>query len=304
MQTAQVFNIQRYSIQDGPGIRTTVFFKGCTLHCEWCSNPESIKYETELMLESELCVQCKECIEVCPQNCIEFDDNLNKPVIDRQVCDMCLRCVDNCKVSAIKTVGEMHSIQDVMKQVKRDELFYRNSGGGVTLSGGEAMFQKEFVLELLQELKKHSIHTALDTCGHISWEVLEEVCDYVDLFLFDVKHMDSEKHKQGTGAINEVILENAKRLAEKKKRIWVRIPVVPGYNDDLTNLKATIEFAVAINAEKVSLLGFFNFAKIKYECLDREFALGHVEPMEKEELEKIKAELETIVDKPLITIGH
>lgn len=304
MEHAHIFNIQRYSIQDGPGIRTTVFFKGCTLRCQWCSNPESIFRQPEVMIEGMLCSGCRSCIEACPLDCMTYDENKGKPVIDRKTCDSCMKCVDVCKTGALRKMGELMTVDQVMSEIKQDSLYYKNSKGGVTLSGGEALSQKDFVLELLKACRHEHIHTAIDTCGHVSWELFEDVLNYVDLVLYDLKHMNSEKHNEGTGAYNEMILENAQRIAEKGKRMWIRVPVIPGYNDDEENLLATANFAAKLNAEKLSLLGFFNFAKVKYESLDRKYPLDNIEPLEKETLNRLKQKIDEIGSGLQITIGH
>ena len=303
MKEGIIFNIQRYSIQDGPGIRTTVFFKGCSLHCSWCSNPESINKYTEIMIEGHLCCGCETCIEVCPVNCIELDEERQRPVIDRVHCDACGICIDNCKTGALKIIGKKETVAEITKEILKDHLFYKNSGGGVTFSGGEALLQKDFLLEILKECKKNKIHTAVDTCGFVSWELMEEIIDYVDLFLYDIKHIDAEKHIEGTGASNDIILQNAKELSKRKKRMWIRTPIIPGYNDDISVLKKIIVLAQELHAEKISFLGYFDFAKVKYDCLDREYDLKSIDPMEKEQLMQIKELVEDNLIHIPITIG-
>ena len=300
-----VSNIQHFSIQDGPGIRTTVFLKGCPLKCMWCSNPETWTPYPEIMIEGRKCAQSKTCIDICPLQCINFNAAKNIPEIDRSKCDRCMACVEACPAKALKIVGQYMHVDEIMADILKDELFYRNSGGGVTLSGGEALFQKKFAVLLLKECKKQHLHTAIDTSGYADWQVLENALKYLDLVLLDIKHMDSSKHKELTGAENKKILENAKRIAESTM-VWVRIPVVTGFNDDRANILRTAEFALQIGAEKLSLLGYHELGKIKYEGLNRPYPLPvkDIKPIKKDDLQTLKELIETNIPALNITIGY
>ena len=286
-----VFNIQRYSIQDGPGIRTTVFLKGCPLRCEWCSNPESQEPHPEILLRSQQCQKSGACAKVCDVGAIKLIDGA--PSLDRSACTMCMDCVAACPSGALEVSGRRMRLNDVVEEACRDELFYANSGGGVTLSGGEPLSQPEFARCFLEACKERSIHTALDTSGHASWQVMERVLEHTDLVLFDLKHLSPRKHLDGTGAKNDLILGNlGKTLDSKGTRVWIRIPLIPGYNDTTPHLK---ELALALRetgAEKVSLLGFHHWGRSKYPALGREYPYDGVDALSKTTLELAKMVLE------------
>ena len=286
-----VFHIQRYSIQDGPGIRTTVFLKGCPLRCEWCSNPESQKPDPEILFRIQQCQKSGSCAEVCEVGAITLVDGV--PRLDRGTCTMCMDCVEVCPSGALEVTGKRMKLEDVVDEACRDELFYINSGGGVTLSGGEPLVQPEFSRRFLEACKERSIHTALDTCGHASWEIMQRVLEHTDLVLFDLKHLSPEKHLEGTQAKNDLILDNLRKtLDSKQARVWIRIPLIPGYNDSTPHLK---ELALAIRemgAEKVSLLGFHHWGRSKYLALGREYPCDEVDPPSKTTLELAKTVME------------
>lgn len=272
-----VFNIQKFSIQDGPGIRTTVFMKGCPLACPWCSNPEGISREQQLITNDRKCIGCKKCVEVCPVHVISFVDGVR--LIDWDRCNHCLECTKVCPSHALEAAADYMSVDEVFKVVAQDAPFYRNSGGGITISGGEAMLQWEFALELFKKSKKAGFHTVLDTTAHCRWEHLEQVLEYVDLILFDIKHMDPEKHRGTTGITNELILENLEKAA-KKTKIWLRIPLIPGFNDSEENLRQVAELASRIKAEKVSLLPYHEYGKQKYSRLGGEYCFAGADILE------------------------
>ncbi len=265
-----LFNIQRFSIHDGPGIRTTVFFKGCPLRCRWCSNPESWHDYPEIATYDAKCTRCGRCQQVCPVEAIAVSDKERK--INRTACNLCLKCAEVCPTGAIAVTGQWMTLEEVMKEVESDGLFYVNSGGGVTLSGGEPLMQWEFALDLLKQCKASAFHTALDTCGYAPWEVLDRVLDYTDLVLYDIKHMDPGRHGEGTGQSNGLILDNARRTAAKR-RTWLRVPLIPGYNDSVENLEAVARLGLEIGAEKVSLLPYHIWGKAKYERLGRKYPM-------------------------------
>jgi pyruvate formate lyase activating enzyme len=239
-----VFDIKKYAIHDGPGIRTTVFLKGCPLRCLWCHNPESIRRQPEHGLRSSRCTRCGACIEVCPYQAISFIDNL--PLIDTGKCQLCGRCVDVCLAGAREIIGRQRSVRDVINEIEKDVIFYDQSDGGVTFSGGEPLMQPEFLFALLNQCKKRRIHTAIDTSCYSELEILEKISEKTDLFLCDIKHMDNDAHEQLTGVENFLILNNIKHLSETGKKIILRIPVIPGYNDNDENIEATGEFAASL----------------------------------------------------------
>ena len=286
-----VFHIQRYSIQDGPGIRTTVFLKGCPLRCEWCSNPESQDPHPEILFRSPQCQQSGSCAEACEVGAIRLIDGA--PSLDRSTCTMCMDCVEACPSGALEISGKRMKLEDVVDEACRDELFYVNSGGGVTLSGGEPLSQPEFARRFLEACRARSIHTALDTCGHASWQVVEQVLAHTDLVLFDLKHLSPGKHRDGTGVKNELILDNLRKTLDAKgTRVWIRIPLIPGYNDSTPHLK---ELAFALRetgAEKVSLLGFHHWGRSKYQALGREYPCDGVDALPRSTLELAKTVLE------------
>jgi pyruvate formate lyase activating enzyme len=285
------FHMQRYSIQDGPGIRTTVFLKGCPLRCEWCSNPESQQPHPEILFRSQQCQKSGSCAKVCDVGAIRLIDGA--PSLDRSTCTMCMDCVKACPSGALEVSGRRMQLDDVIDEACRDEIFYANSGGGVTLSGGEPLSQPEFARCFLEACKERSIHTALDTSGHASWQVMERVLEHTDLVLFDLKHLSPRKHLDGTGAKNELVLANLRKtLDSTDARVWIRIPLIPGYNDTTPHLK---ELALALRetgAEKVSLLKFHHWGRSKYQALGREYPYDGIDAPPKTTLELAKTVLE------------
>lgn len=279
-----VFNIQKFSIHDGPGIRTTVFMKGCSLACKWCSNPESINPNREIMMYDVRCIMCKKCVEACPVGAIVFTESGRE--IDWDKCDECLECARVCPSKAIECVGDYTTVDEVVKKVESDRIFYDNSNGGMTVSGGEPLVQSAFVEELLQKCKAKGIHTALDTSGNVPWQKIEGVLEHVDLVLMDIKHMDTGMHKKGTGADNEIILENAKKIA-KRVRTWIRIPLIPDYNDSESNIKKVAEFASDIGAEKISVLSYHELGSSKYPKLGRIYTMEGTTPPKEEAVERV-----------------
>lgn len=246
MNTGIIFDIKRYAIHDGPGIRTTVFFKGCPLHCSWCHNPEGIRSAPEFVYRQEKCAEaCDLCVNSCPPGAISKSEAA--VTIDETKCDLCRDCVDACVHEALEIAGRELTIQDLLGEVERDSMFYRKSGGGVTLSGGEPVAQHDFVCGFLDALKGRGLHTALDTSGHIPFEELEIVSEYVDLFLYDIKLMDPDKHEMHTGVSNDIILDNLRRLNSLSKPVAIRFPIIPGVNDDDQNISATIDFLRTLN---------------------------------------------------------
>jgi pyruvate formate lyase activating enzyme len=285
-----VFNIQKFSLHDGPGIRTTVFMKGCSLACKWCSNPESINRNQEIMTHNVRCIACGKCAEACPIGAIAFTDKHRE--IDWEKCNNCLECARVCPAKAIELIGHYMTVEEVMKKVEADRTFYENSNGGMTVSGGEPLVQPKFVTELLKKCQEKGIHTTLDTTGNAPWQNIESILEYVDLVLQDIKHMDTGMHKKGTGVGNELILENAKRIA-KRKRIWIRMPLIPGYNDSEVNIKKVAEFASDIGAEKVSVLPYHELGSSKYPDLGRVYPMQGTKPPEKKVMERVRKTIES-----------
>ena len=270
-----IFDIKRFSIHDGPGIRTTVFLKGCPLACWWCHNPESQIPEPELMFRANRCIRCGACMSVCAQGAISMDSDAMST--DVELCTLCGACVEVCYAEARELVGREMTVAQVMAQIERDVPFYDESGGGVTLSGGEPLFQRDFVLAFLQVCKEMEIHTALDTCGFSSWETLDRVREYVDLFLYDLKLMDSAKHRRFTGVSNEWILSNLQALSQWGHDIVVRVPIVPGVNDDDENVRRIGAFAAALpHLIRVDLLPYHRAGAEKYGRLHKAYRLPEV----------------------------
>lgn len=274
-----IFNSQRYSLHDGPGIRTLVFMKGCPLSCLWCSNPESQSFTFEVGFAKGTCIACGRCYEACSYHAIDHTTYS----IDRSLCQSCFKCSTVCPTGAKSLIGEKVSIDTLADLVEQDRLFYDNSGGGVTMGGGEPCCQSGFVFTFLAECKRRHISTAVETCGFVPWNDLHKAVYHADLVFFDLKHMDNEKHLQFTGVGNELILSNLKKLGASKN-IVMRIPVIPGLNDDLKNLQASADFAGNVpGISRIELLPYHNFGQSKYELLNRPYTLDHVKPLSQEQ---------------------
>lgn len=283
--TGRIVNIQRFSIQDGPGIRTTVFLKGCPLNCLWCANPESIEPLPQLLFIEAHCKRCYRCVAACPNgaNSISADGSIR---IDRDLCKGCGKCVEACPNEARTICGKQMSVDEVMEVVKKDSLFYRNSGGGVTASGGEPTQQAKFLMDLFKKCQDAGIHTALDTCGYVTWEKLERVLEYTDLVLYDLKNLIPAKHKELTGANYGLVLENAKKMAKKGINFIVRVPLVPGRNDSTENLQALAQFAAKLGKSMIDILPYHRLGAAKNDKLGRIFRLHETQPFTKEELQE------------------
>lgn len=260
----RIFNIQRFSVHDGPGARTTVFFKGCNLHCVWCHNPESISAMPVVEFYPQKCIGCGECFKVC-QHKGHWIAPDGAHLIDRRACTGCLVCTDTCYAGALAPVGKDVTAEYVMKQIETDIPYYKSSGGGVTFSGGEAMLQIEFLARLLAECKTRGIHTAVDTAGNVPWEYFEKILHHTDLFLFDVKAADPKIHKSLTGVVNDRILNNLYRLAAYGARIFVRIPFVPSCNRG--EMEAIASILTKIKPELVEIIPYHKLGAAKYAAL-------------------------------------
>ncbi len=289
MITGLVCNIQRFSIHDGPGIRTTVFLKGCTLRCFWCHNPESIEPSLELQLHPDRCIGCGACIEACPEGAQTLNE-AGEPVFYRERCIACGACVEVCYAGARELSGREMTVEEVVHEVLQDRPFYENSEGGVTLSGGEPVYQPEFSYEILARCREEGIHTALETAGHVPWERLARLLPVTDLLMMDLKHMDPEKHKWAVGASNRLILDNARRLVETGKPIIFRTPVVPTVNDTPEEIGAIAAFVRNLQARRAShdgrsdalisleLLPFHRMAGDKYASLGLTYGARDLAP--------------------------
>lgn len=280
-----VFNIQKYSVQDGPGIRTIVFLKGCPLRCKWCSNPESGEMRTQIIFQKKLCLNCGNCIKACPAKAIKEDTKFGK-IVAQKLCIRCESCVESCPSGALKQMGKKMTVNEVVAEVEKDNIFYRKTGGGVTLSGGEPFAQAEFAEELLKRLKENRIRTAVETSGYVPWEVYERCKDEVDLFLYDIKHMDANIHKAYTGVSNKRILENLRNLNECGKRVWIRIPLIPEVNMTWENIRETFLMAEKLACvERIELLPYHKYGVGKYEQLGMDYELKNTETPAEEQLE-------------------
>lgn len=274
-----VFNIQRYSIYDGPGIRTTVFFKGCNLNCYWCHNPESINIFPEIQFFVFKCTNCKKCIYVCPNSARIFNDSKGV-IILREKCTRCGSCIRVCAAKATNWVGKEISVKQVVQEIEKDCIFYKISNGGVTFSGGEPLIQLKFLINLLKKCKERGIHTAVDTAGNLSWKNIRKVIPYVDLFLYDLKLVSKEKHKKVTGICNNRILRNLVLLSKENINIVIRIPIIPGINDSVRETSRIIKFLKKLdNILYIEILNFHQFGAAKYISLGREYYADKIKPL-------------------------
>ena len=289
-----VFNIQRFSIHDGPGIRTTVFLKGCPLRCGWCSNSESLSPYPEIVTRDVKCIRCGKCVEACSQQAITVVEDTR--IIQWEKCNYCMECAEVCPSGAIEAMGRTMTVAEVMDTVGRDASFYRRSGGGMTLSGGEPLVQWQFALELLQEAKRRGLHTALDTTGHTDWEVLDEILNFTDLVLYDVKHPNSARHQEATGVPNERILDNLRKtLAKRGPRVWVRHPVIPRFSHSEEELEELCKLVLALKppAEKISLLAYHKFGESKYAAMGKVYPWKGIPMISDERIGELKKLVES-----------
>ena len=283
MNKGRIFNIQKFSVNDGPGIRTTVFLKGCPLTCIWCHNPESISGDKDIFYDSNKCILCGKCETVCKNNCHHIGDK--KHLFDRNKCNNCGECANNCIPGALECVGDEKTVQEVLDEVLKDSVFYGDTGG-LTLSGGEPMCQIDFIYELLSGIKKYGINTCLETCGYTKEENFRKISKLVDLFLYDYKESDPERHKKFTGVSNQLILNNLKLLNELGSKIVLRCPIIPGYNDrtehfnEIANIANKVENIIEINIEPFHPLG-----REKYHMLGKLYKFENIDFPRKTDVE-------------------
>lgn len=288
-----IFDFQNYAIYDGPGIRTCVYFKGCPLRCWWCHNPEGRDQNPQMAYWRERCRACGRCVEHCPEKALLLKQDIVSR--DRQLCAACGKCAEVCLNQAMEKIGAEITAQEIVKKVLQDKIFFENSGGGVTISGGEPTFQKDFLLELLSQLKSSGLQTALETCGHFSANLVQPLLELSDLFLYDLKQINPQKHRQGTGADNQTILENFITLFRKAgpDRVIVRIPLIPGFNTDPDSIAALIAFLDQAGYRgRVHLLPYHRWAKGKYERIGRESEFREPAALDRLELERISRAFE------------
>jgi pyruvate formate lyase activating enzyme len=304
--TGKIYDIQGFSVHDGPGIRTTVFLKGCPLRCPWCHSPESQEFPTELNwmeIRCEGVEKCGRCIFACPEKIITMgekkislkdESEYTVVKIDRTKCTSCFKCADACPHNALYRCGTDYTVEEVIDRVKRDMPFYKRSGGGVTVSGGECLWQPQFTLELLRACKALGIHTAVDTTGYCKWEIMEQVLPYSDLFLYDLKQMDPELHKRVIGVDNAPILDNARKLAEAGAKLQIRIPTIPMFNNSRASYQAFGEFILELGdaVETVQLLPYHNLGAVKWERLGRSGPALEAIPPSEEQMQSLKKQLE------------
>lgn len=285
-----VFDIKKFAVDDGPGIRTTVFLKGCPMRCWWCHNPEGQTLAAELMYRQTRCARCGECAKNCSNGVLFLV--ARKLSINRKICSLCGECAKKCPSEALTIVGKETSVEEVMKEIDKDSTFYEESGGGITVSGGEPLLQIDFVDAILSECKRRNIHTAVDTCGYAPRKAVENIMDKVDLFLYDLKMMNDAKHRRYTGKSNKQILENFKTLAENGNDILVRFPVIPRLNDDEDNVQKTADFILSHGVKRICLLPYHRSGIEKYRSLGRRYKLNSMKTPSQQKLNSIKRQLE------------
>lgn len=287
-EKGKIFNIQRFSTEDGPGIRTTIFLKGCAMNCLWCANPESKSAATQLAYRETLCKRCGKCITACSFGAISLvQNNTGKAAlkINRDKCNICGGCVYACTAGAMHLYGRTVGSDEVLDIILKDKGYYTKSGGGVTASGGEALLQPDFVAEVFRQCQRMGIHTTLDTCGFFDPFAWDKVKEYVNLVLYDIKLMDEEKHKYYTGVDNDIILQNARTISESDVPMFIRIPLIPGVNDSKENLEQTADFVYRLDKTlHIDLLPYHNYGENKYKSLDERYTMSDVQKPSEEHM--------------------
>jgi pyruvate formate lyase activating enzyme len=288
--TGTVFDIRRYSIHDGPGIRTAVFFKGCPLKCWWCHNPESQSRDVEMMFRESRCIRCGACVDTCAEGALSWENET--VVIDSDRCTLCGACAETCYAQAREVIGREMTVAAVMAEVARDITFYDESGGGVTFSGGEPLSQPDFLLALLRACQGQGIHTAVDTCGFAAWKVLDRIRPYVDVFLYDLKLMDDASHRRFTGVANKQILANLRALSSQGHAIILRVPIIPGINDDEEAIRQIGAFAGTLaHLNEIDLLPYHHIGMDKYARLNKTYQLSGTQPPSEQRMAEIAQQL-------------
>ena len=285
-----IFHIIHGSFVDGFGVRTTIFLKGCPLRCLWCCNPEGQERQLEIKLTTSKCNDCGNCVEICPKKAITLNKKPGEPkvVINRKLCDNCGKCMDVCYTGAIEYFGKMMTVDEVFDIVKKDENYYRMSGGGVSIGGGEPTFQSEFTYALLRKCKDNYIHVAIDTCGYTTDALGIKILEEADLLLWDIKGMEAEGHLINTGVSNSRILDNLKHVSDLGVPVIIRMPILPHYNDSMQNIKDTAEFLSKLKSiVRVDILPYHKFGIVKYEQLEKKYELGNLDTPPQEHIDEI-----------------
>jgi pyruvate formate lyase activating enzyme len=287
-----VISITRMTVHNGPGIRTLILFKGCPLRCVWCSTPESWNESPEIAFYTDRCILCGDCIPVCPRTAITAGDKA--VIINRELCNNCSQCVTVCNTEALRLLGQKYTIEELVQEVKKDKVVFKHSGGGVTVSGGEPLLDPEFALELFRSFKQNGINVGVDTCGYVPRKNVEVVLPYVDFFLWDIKHMDDDKHKEFTGVSNRLILDNLRFVSDNSIPVYIRLPIIPGYNDSEENLRAVCEFAKDLSSlVEINLLPLHHLGKARYVALGLEYPIEGIPLIQDEVLQEIKKLVES-----------
>lgn len=282
-----IFDIKRFAVHDGPGVRTTVFLKGCSMRCVWCHNPESINPKPELLIHTIRCIGCGVCNKVCPNGAHRITESSER-ILDRSLCKICGRCIESCYAGALMIAGQRVSVDEVMAVVREDAKFYEISGGGITLSGGEPLFQAEFTTAILRQCRTDGFHTALDTCGNAEWHRFEQALPFVDLILYDIKHISPRLHKQYTGVSNRRILENLRMLSRYGVPIEIRMPIIPTINDSRETIEKTARLLGSLrNIKAVRLLTYHRLAGSKYQSLGQLNTMPDVASPSKRQMRQI-----------------
>ena len=281
-----ITNIQRFSVHDGPGIRTVVFAKGCPLRCKWCQNPENLKPEPQLLYYAQKCIGCGKCLEVCPEDAIQIDEG-GISQTDRNKCVNCGQCAAVCVTEARILCGKRYSADDVVNEVMKDGVVYNNTGGGITLGGGDFIYYPDFTCILLEKCKYYNLHTVIETSGYCSWKHIESIARLVDLFYYDIKIFDTKKHHDYTGVYNQVIVDNLRKLVEIGKTIVIRIPLVPEVNDDAEEFKKIVQLVASLKTiDIIHILPFHQIGESKYEALGMDYSFKDVPEMDGERVKQ------------------
>ncbi|CAB1252688.1 choline TMA-lyase-activating enzyme [Clostridium sp. MT-14] len=304
---AFIFNVQKYNMYDGPGVRTLVFFKGCPLRCRWCANPEGLERKYQVMFKRNSCIDCGACVSVCPVGIHTISEKLKHEVNHSIDCLGCRKCENVCPQSALSVMGEVKTVSELMEIIEEDRRFYDVSGGGVTLGGGEVTMQWEFAASLLMACKQEGINTAIETCGYAKLESMLKIAEFLDLFLFDIKHIDSERHYQLTGVHNERILNNLKELLHRRYNVKVRMPLLKGINDSQNEIESVIDFLMPFrdykNFKGIDLLPYHKLGVNKYVQLGREYPIKGDPSLSSDELDRIESWIKKY-EFPVAVIKH